>query len=264
MARSTLRSDLDLLEEHAQGYSGRLKLSAAGPWTLAALMERPRGDRVLADSGRAPGSRPVPHRRRARAGRRPEPAVARGRPHPPAGRARCCRPCSPGPCPRPAASPGTASSTSRRWAGPSPPSCSGWPRSRCRCGCTAARRRCPIPLLHDAGVGAGLARPRPGHDPDLGPDRHRAQPGAVAGRRGAAHRPGADAPTRSPTGYSTRFADSAWIRRSPVSSSSPRPAAWPGRPGTRPSSRSGCFVRRPGSSPSSWPSDPEGAVARAE
>lgn len=51
LARSTLRSDLDLLEEHAQGYRGRLKLSAAGPWTLAAMMERPRGDRVLADSG---------------------------------------------------------------------------------------------------------------------------------------------------------------------------------------------------------------------
>jgi len=51
MARSTLRIDLDLLEEYAQGYSGRLKLSAAGPWTLAAMMERPRGDRVLADSG---------------------------------------------------------------------------------------------------------------------------------------------------------------------------------------------------------------------
>lgn len=51
LARSTLRTDLDLLEEHAQGYRGRLKLSAAGPWTLAAEMERPRGDRVLADSG---------------------------------------------------------------------------------------------------------------------------------------------------------------------------------------------------------------------
>ncbi|WP_375425220.1 hypothetical protein [uncultured Friedmanniella sp.] len=51
VARSTLRSDLDLLEELAQGYAGRFKLSAAGPWTLAATMERPRGDRVLADSG---------------------------------------------------------------------------------------------------------------------------------------------------------------------------------------------------------------------
>jgi methionine synthase II (cobalamin-independent) len=51
LAISTLRSDLDLLEEHAQGYEGTVKLSVAGPWTLAAMMERPRGDRVLADSG---------------------------------------------------------------------------------------------------------------------------------------------------------------------------------------------------------------------
>jgi len=50
-ARSTLRSDLDVLEELAQGYQGCFKVSFAGPWTLAALMERPRGDRVLADSG---------------------------------------------------------------------------------------------------------------------------------------------------------------------------------------------------------------------
>ena len=51
LAISTLRSDLDLLEEHAQGYRGTVKLSVAGPWTLAAMMERPRGDRVLADHG---------------------------------------------------------------------------------------------------------------------------------------------------------------------------------------------------------------------
>jgi methionine synthase II (cobalamin-independent) len=51
LAISTLRSDLDLLEEHAQGYEGPVKLSVAGPWTLAAMMERPRGDRVLADHG---------------------------------------------------------------------------------------------------------------------------------------------------------------------------------------------------------------------
>ena len=50
-ARAVLRSDLDLLEELAQGYAGPFKLSAAGPWTLAAQLERPRGDRVLADPG---------------------------------------------------------------------------------------------------------------------------------------------------------------------------------------------------------------------
>ncbi len=50
-AISLLRQDLDVLEEHTQGYSGRLKVQVAGPWTLAATMERPRGDRVLADHG---------------------------------------------------------------------------------------------------------------------------------------------------------------------------------------------------------------------
>jgi methionine synthase II (cobalamin-independent) len=51
LAKATLRSDLDLLEEVAQGYAGLFKFSFAGPWTLAAMMERPRGDRVVADSG---------------------------------------------------------------------------------------------------------------------------------------------------------------------------------------------------------------------
>jgi methionine synthase II (cobalamin-independent) len=51
LAISTLRADLDVLEEHAQGFQGTVKLSVAGPWTLAAMMERPRGDRVLADHG---------------------------------------------------------------------------------------------------------------------------------------------------------------------------------------------------------------------
>jgi methionine synthase II (cobalamin-independent) len=51
LARATVRSDLDLLEEVAQGFAGLFKFSFAGPWTLAAMMERPRGDRVIADSG---------------------------------------------------------------------------------------------------------------------------------------------------------------------------------------------------------------------
>jgi methionine synthase II (cobalamin-independent) len=51
LAKATLRADLDQLEEVAQGYGGRFKFSVAGPWTLAAMMERPRGDRVLADHG---------------------------------------------------------------------------------------------------------------------------------------------------------------------------------------------------------------------
>jgi methionine synthase II (cobalamin-independent) len=51
LAISTFRSDLDELEEQAQGYVGELKIAVGGPWTLAASMERPRGDRVLADHG---------------------------------------------------------------------------------------------------------------------------------------------------------------------------------------------------------------------
>ncbi len=51
LARSLLRSDLDVLEEVAQGYAGPVKVSVAGPWTLAATLERPRGDRVVADPG---------------------------------------------------------------------------------------------------------------------------------------------------------------------------------------------------------------------
>jgi methionine synthase II (cobalamin-independent) len=50
-ARSLLAQDLDALEEQAQGYAGRLKVQVAGPWTLAATVERPRGDRILADHG---------------------------------------------------------------------------------------------------------------------------------------------------------------------------------------------------------------------
>jgi methionine synthase II (cobalamin-independent) len=51
LAINTLRSDLDLLEELAQGYAGPVKIAVAGPWTMAAHVERPRGDRALADSG---------------------------------------------------------------------------------------------------------------------------------------------------------------------------------------------------------------------
>lgn len=50
-ARSLLAQDLDALEEQAQGFEGRFKIQVAGPWTLAATVERPRGDRILADHG---------------------------------------------------------------------------------------------------------------------------------------------------------------------------------------------------------------------
>jgi methionine synthase II (cobalamin-independent) len=50
-ARSLLAHDLDVLEEQAQGFTGRLKVQVAGPWTLASTVEKPRGDKVLADVG---------------------------------------------------------------------------------------------------------------------------------------------------------------------------------------------------------------------
>lgn len=50
-AISLLGQDLDLAEELTQGYTGRFKVQVAGPWTLAATVEKPRGDRVLADHG---------------------------------------------------------------------------------------------------------------------------------------------------------------------------------------------------------------------
>ncbi len=46
-----LRRDLDEFEEAAQGYTGLVKIQAAGPWTLAAGIELHRGDRLLADPG---------------------------------------------------------------------------------------------------------------------------------------------------------------------------------------------------------------------
>lgn len=50
-ARSLLAQDLDCVEELTQGYEGTFKIQVAGPWTLAATVEKPRGDRVLSDHG---------------------------------------------------------------------------------------------------------------------------------------------------------------------------------------------------------------------
>lgn len=50
-ARSLIAQDLDALEAQTQGYEGRLKIQVTGPWTLAATVEKPRGDRVLSDHG---------------------------------------------------------------------------------------------------------------------------------------------------------------------------------------------------------------------
>jgi methionine synthase II (cobalamin-independent) len=50
-ARSLLAQDLDVVEEQAQGRTGAFKIQVAGPWTLAATVEKPRGDKVLSDRG---------------------------------------------------------------------------------------------------------------------------------------------------------------------------------------------------------------------
>ena len=51
-ARDLLRRDLDALEEASQGQvPAALKVQAAGPWTLAAMLELQRGERALADHG---------------------------------------------------------------------------------------------------------------------------------------------------------------------------------------------------------------------
>ena len=50
-ARSLLAQDLDQVEEQAQGWAGSFKLQVTGPWTLAATVEKPRGDKLLSDHG---------------------------------------------------------------------------------------------------------------------------------------------------------------------------------------------------------------------
>lgn len=50
-ARSMRTEDLDALAEAADGWSGSLKIAVAGPWTLAADVWMPRGDRSVVDAG---------------------------------------------------------------------------------------------------------------------------------------------------------------------------------------------------------------------
>lgn len=52
-ARDFLAWDLDALEAAAAGYSGPVKVQAAGPWTLAASIELVSGHRVVSDYGAA-------------------------------------------------------------------------------------------------------------------------------------------------------------------------------------------------------------------
>jgi methionine synthase II (cobalamin-independent) len=46
-----LERDLDQLTELGDGYTGTVKVQAAGPWTLAASLELPIGGRMLRDAG---------------------------------------------------------------------------------------------------------------------------------------------------------------------------------------------------------------------
>jgi hypothetical protein len=50
-ARTTLMTDLDALEEAAEGYQGPFKLRIVGPWSLAASIELGKGEKALADPG---------------------------------------------------------------------------------------------------------------------------------------------------------------------------------------------------------------------
>ncbi|WP_248813288.1 methionine synthase [Frankia sp. AgPm24] len=50
-ARDLLVRDLDALVETAAGYTGPFKIAVAGPWTLAAQLELPRGHKALSDVG---------------------------------------------------------------------------------------------------------------------------------------------------------------------------------------------------------------------
>ncbi len=50
-AHTTLTTDLDAVEEVASGHQGPLKLRIVGPWTLAASIELPKGEKALADPG---------------------------------------------------------------------------------------------------------------------------------------------------------------------------------------------------------------------
>jgi methionine synthase II (cobalamin-independent) len=50
-AQEMLARDMDALFEVAEGYIGPFKIQMAGPWTLAAGLERSRGDRAVVDPG---------------------------------------------------------------------------------------------------------------------------------------------------------------------------------------------------------------------
>lgn len=51
IARRWFADDLDRLEELAGDHTGALRIAVAGPWTLAASLELPRGEKVITDHG---------------------------------------------------------------------------------------------------------------------------------------------------------------------------------------------------------------------
>jgi methionine synthase II (cobalamin-independent) len=50
-AASYLDEDFDAIEERGQDYAGAFKISVAGPWTIAAMVELRHGDKALSDRG---------------------------------------------------------------------------------------------------------------------------------------------------------------------------------------------------------------------
>ncbi len=50
-AQSLIGEDADALQELAQGYRGPIKAQIVGPWTMAAAIELPGGERLLRDAG---------------------------------------------------------------------------------------------------------------------------------------------------------------------------------------------------------------------
>jgi hypothetical protein len=50
-ARTALTTDLDALEEGADGYEGPVKIRIVGPWSLVASVELAKGEKALADPG---------------------------------------------------------------------------------------------------------------------------------------------------------------------------------------------------------------------
>ena len=148
-----------MLEEQTQGYAGTLKVQVAGPWTLAATVEKPRGDKVLADFGArrelaqalAEGLRDhlADVRRRVPGAELvlqvDEPALP---------------PCWPGRSRRPPASAGTARSTRPRRRRRSSGCWRGRRGRRRAVGRTCCAAGAPLDLLRGAGAARRLGRPR--------------------------------------------------------------------------------------------------------